>query len=136
LEELVEGRGAVARIYEEAIAAVPGIDLQQVAAGDRHSYVHWVMRTCGAEHSEQLRRHLADLGVGTGDYFRAQHLGSRGPLPQLLPVTERLHDGVVALPMSSELTLEGAQHVAAACAEALAAFPAVEGELAAEAGEG
>lgn len=136
LEELVERRGAVARVYEEAIAAVPGIDLQQVAAGDRHSYVHWVLRADGAEHAEQLRRHLADLGVGTGNYFRAQHLGSRGPMPQLLPVTERLHDGVVALPMSSELTLEGAQHVAAACAEALAAFPVAEGELVAEAGEG
>jgi len=136
LEELVERRGAVARVYEEALAAVPGIDLQQVAAGDRHSYVHWVMRTGGAEHAEQLRRHLADLGVGTGDYFRAQHLGSLGPQPQLLPVTERLHDGVVALPMSSELTLEQAQHVAAACAEALAALSVAEGEFAAEAGEG
>ncbi len=136
LEELVERRGAVARVYEETIAAVPGIDLQQVAAGDRHSYVHWVMRTDGAEHADRLRGHLADLGIGTGNYFRAQHLGSRGPLPQLLPVTERLHDGVVALPMSSELTLEQARHVAAACAEALAAFPVAEGELAAEAGEG
>lgn len=136
LEELVERREEVAGIYEEAIAGAPGIDLQQLAAGDRHSHVHWVMCAAGAEHAECVRAHLADLGVGTGNYFRAQHLSSGGPMPQQLPVTERLHDGAVALPMSSELTSEDARHVAAACVEALAKFPAQAGELAAEAGEG
>jgi dTDP-4-amino-4,6-dideoxygalactose transaminase/nucleoside-diphosphate-sugar epimerase len=136
LEELVERRQGAARLYEEAIAGTPGVALQRVAAGDRHSRVHWVMRAAGAEHAERLRNRLADLGVGTGDYFRALHLRSQGPSPELLPVTERLHDGAVALPMSSELTAEQAQGVAAACAEALAAFPAAEGRAIAPAGEG
>jgi dTDP-4-amino-4,6-dideoxygalactose transaminase len=94
------------------------------------------MGAAGAEHAERLRGRLDDLGVGTGNYFRALHLKSQGPSPDLLPVTERLHDGAVALPMSSELTLEQAQGVAAACAEALAAFPAAEGQAIAPTGEG
>ena len=136
LEELVERREEVARLYEEAIAGTPGIAVQRVAAGDRHSRVHWVMGAAGAEHAERLRGRLDDLGVGTGNYFRALHLKSRGPSPDLLPITERLHDGAVALPMSSELTPEQAQGVAAACAEALAAFPAAEGQAIAPTGEG
>jgi hypothetical protein len=58
-----------------------------------------------------FRATLGGLGIGTRDYFQALHrTGWRSD--RLLPITARLHDEAVALPMSSELTIEDAERVA------------------------
>jgi hypothetical protein len=54
---------------------------------------------------------LGELGIGTRDYFQALHR-TGWHSDRLLPITARLHDEAVALPMSSELTIEDAERVA------------------------
>jgi dTDP-4-amino-4,6-dideoxygalactose transaminase/nucleoside-diphosphate-sugar epimerase len=117
IEELVARREVVAEIYEQAVAEAPRLVAQQVDPGDRHSRVHWVMRILGPGRSDALRAELEALGVRTKKYFPALHLGSHAA-PVQLPVTELLHDEVIALPMSSELMMEDAEAVAAALYEA------------------
>jgi dTDP-4-amino-4,6-dideoxygalactose transaminase len=117
IDELTARRELVAGIYEQAAADLPGLVSQQVDHADRHSRVHWVMRVLGRQRSEAFRSELGALGVKTRDYFRALHLGSHHS-PTRLPVTELLHDEVLALPMSSELVIEDAEAVVAALYEA------------------
>jgi dTDP-4-amino-4,6-dideoxygalactose transaminase/nucleoside-diphosphate-sugar epimerase len=116
LEDLVRRRNRVAGIYRQGLPSVPGLVTQQVRPGDRHSYVHWVMRVPGSPDSpgrDALARSLLDCGVQTRPYFRALHLAGLGD-GERLPVTERLDAEVLALPMSSELTEEDAEKVVTA----------------------
>jgi perosamine synthetase len=134
LEELVARREVVARIYEEAVTDLPGLVSQHVDAADRHSRVHWVMRALGPGRADVLRSELDVLGVKTKNYFRALHLESHAAAVSL-PVTESLHEEVIALPMSSELTKEHAEAVAAAVYEAQSRCAALHKELLAEVGQ-
>jgi len=109
-DDLLERRAAVARVYAEAVAGCAQVDVQHVRGGNRHSYVHWVLRVPAAVRPRFMTA-LHELGIGTRDYFRALHRISWRS-DRLLPVTARLHDEVVALPMSSELTVEDADRVA------------------------
>jgi perosamine synthetase len=128
IDELVARREVVARIYDEAVADLPGLMRQRVDAADRHSRVHWVMRALGPGRADVLRAELGVLGVRTKNYFRALHLGSHAA-PLALPVTEHLHAEVIALPMSSELTQEDAEAVAAALYQAQLRCEALHEEL-------
>jgi dTDP-4-amino-4,6-dideoxygalactose transaminase/nucleoside-diphosphate-sugar epimerase len=118
LPDLVKRRAAVASVYADAARNLTGVTTQRVRPPDRHSYVHWVMQVTSRERRAKLQRDLALLGVETKRYFRALHLadGNAG-LRGSLPTTEELHDGVLALPMSSELTVEDAESVVAALVE-------------------
>lgn len=109
LDELVRRRAEVAQVYAAAAASVP-LSAQEVRPGDRHSWVHWVARV---PDRERLRDGLAALGVQTKPYFTAVH---RGPLGagEALAVTDRLDREALALPMSSEITVEQAERVMAA----------------------
>jgi perosamine synthetase len=116
LDELVARRELVAATYEQALAGHPGLRLQRVRPGDRHSRVHWVARVGPAVGRDRLARALADEGVETKPYYE--------PLPgfpgaSVLPVTSELHDQVLALPMSSELGRDEAERVVAATFRAL-----------------
>jgi dTDP-4-amino-4,6-dideoxygalactose transaminase/nucleoside-diphosphate-sugar epimerase len=118
LPELVERRNAIASVYAEGVGPFRGLKPQTVRPLDRHSYVHWVVRISRPARRTTLERGLAALGVETKRYFTALHVedksaASHGPLP----ITEQLHDAVLALPMSSELTVEDAQAVIAAVVE-------------------
>jgi dTDP-4-amino-4,6-dideoxygalactose transaminase/nucleoside-diphosphate-sugar epimerase len=109
-DDLLERRAAIARVYAEAVERFPQAQIQGVRRGNCHSHVHWVLRVPAAVRAP-LMAALGELGIGTRDYFRALHrIGWRSD--RLLPVTERLHTEVVALPMSSELTIEDADLVA------------------------
>jgi perosamine synthetase len=110
LGDLVRWRAEVAAVY----ADLP-LRTQQVRPGDRHSYVHWVARVADRD---GLQRRLDELGVRTKPYFAAVH---RGPLGagETLPVTDALHTEALALPLSSELTVEQAERVVAAVRRSL-----------------
>ncbi|PTA44144.1 DegT/DnrJ/EryC1/StrS family aminotransferase [Micromonospora sp. RP3T] len=109
LDTLVRRRGEVAEVYAAAARTLP-VEFQQVRPGDRHCWVHWVARIADRD---RVADALAALGVQTKPYFAAIH---RGPLGggERLPVTDRLDAEALALPMSSELTVEQAERVVAA----------------------
>ncbi|WP_431933477.1 DegT/DnrJ/EryC1/StrS family aminotransferase [Micromonospora sp. RP3T] len=109
LDTLVRRRAEVAEVYADAARTLP-VEFQQVRPGDRHCWVHWVARIADRD---RVADALAALGVQTKPYFAAIH---RGPLGggERLPVTDRLDAEALALPMSSELTVEQAERVVAA----------------------
>jgi dTDP-4-amino-4,6-dideoxygalactose transaminase len=90
-----------------------------VRPGDRHSWVHWVART---PERTRLQDSLAGLGVQTKPYFAAIHLGPLGN-GERLPVTEALDAEALALPVSSELTVEQAERVVVALGRCLPSLP-------------
>lgn len=118
LEDLIRRRQRVAAVYAQTLANLPdGFAAQQVQAGDRHAFVHWVLRVPPVVDRDALQRDLLRFGVQTKPYFRALHLdpaSAAGADSASLPVTERLDAEVLALPMSSELTEDDAERVALA----------------------
>ena len=128
LPELVKRRGEVAGRLQ-AVADRIGFPTQQVAAGNRHCYVHWVARV---PERDALAARLARLGVLTKPYYNAQHLHHERAVAGVhLPVTEGLDREALALPMSSELSDRQADRLAAALERAAlssAARPVLSGQ--------
>jgi dTDP-4-amino-4,6-dideoxygalactose transaminase/nucleoside-diphosphate-sugar epimerase len=116
LDELVSRRAIVASTYQQAFADTSMLRSQQVHDQDRHSWVHWVARVDPAVGRGRLAAALADEGVQTKPYYEPL-LGPSGR--PVLPVTSTLHEQVLALPMSSELSRDDAERVAAATTRAL-----------------
>lgn len=116
LDALVTRRQVVAAEYAEALMSVPGLAMQQTTFGATHAYVHWVIRVSGSIGRERLAAALQREGVGTKPYYEPLH-GSFSCRD--LPVTTGLHGEALALPMSSELSLDDAAQVAAATLRAL-----------------
>ncbi len=114
LDQLVQRRAAVADVYEQAARHWPGVVTQRVRSDDRHAYVHWVARFGvgpGSGPTEMARR-LAAEGVGTKPYYGPLvHRLLAGECTGSLPVTEALAEQALALPMSSEMTVEDAERV-------------------------
>jgi len=110
LDDLVRWRAEVAAVY----AGLP-LRTQVVRDGDRHSFVHWVARVA---QRARLQRRLDALGVRTKPYFAAIHLGPLGA-GERLPVSEALDAEALALPLSSEITVEQAERVVAAVRRSL-----------------
>jgi dTDP-4-amino-4,6-dideoxygalactose transaminase len=117
LDELVERRQRVASVYAEAISGHPSLIPQAVRAGDRHSWVHWVVRVRPQLGRDRLAEALSRSGVATKPYYLPFETGLVREPP--LTATRRLHAEVLALPMSSELDAEQAEQVAVALDRAL-----------------
>jgi len=115
LDDLVARRRATAERYASTCAAI-GFDHQHPRAGAVHSWVHFVLRVPSGVRSV-LAAALSELGVETKPYFLPLHrygFGSPAPTRHPLPVTDRLGAEVLAVPMSSELSEEQGERVAAA----------------------
>ena len=106
LEEWTEGRRRAARAYGEALQGIDGVVLPVEAEYARHVYHLYVVQ---AEHRDDLQAHLGEHGIATGLHYPLPlhlqeayaHLGGRrGDFP----VTERLAQGLLSLPMFPELT--------------------------------
>jgi dTDP-4-amino-4,6-dideoxygalactose transaminase len=114
LDDLVQRRGVVAEVLAGALAGDGSMTPQVVRQGDRHAWVHWVMRVAPEIGRDELARGLAAEGICTKPYYEP----IAGVPLGALPVTARLHGEVLALPMSSELTRGQAEQVAAATCSA------------------
>ena len=117
LDRMVSARERVAAVYRSALPDLTGTYGQMSRPGDRHSYVHWVLRT---PMRDLVQGHLLRQGVRTKPYFPALHRTSH-PVDggHALPVTEHLHREALALPMSSEIDEAQAEAVAFAVRRAL-----------------
>jgi dTDP-4-amino-4,6-dideoxygalactose transaminase/nucleoside-diphosphate-sugar epimerase len=114
LDRLVARRTAVAEVYAELERADQRVVPQRTAEGDVHAWVHWVARFRAVDR-DRLAKKLEAVGIETKPYYApALHRLPWGPVAESgaeLPVTDVLHDEVLALPMSSELSVGEAERV-------------------------
>jgi dTDP-4-amino-4,6-dideoxygalactose transaminase len=120
LETLVARRADVARVYRERLLGLPGFGAQHVRPGDSHALVHWVMRVPARVGRDRLATALAGEGVQSKPYYDRLAVPAARPLP----TTAALHREALALPMSSELSVDDADRVATAVARSLRALQA------------
>ena len=108
LEGWSEARRRNAARYASDLGNVPGIQLPATLSGNRHVYNQFTIRT---QARDELRRHLADGGIGTGVYYPLplhlqpcfEDLGYR---PGDFPFAESLAEEVLSLPIYPELAEE------------------------------
>jgi dTDP-4-amino-4,6-dideoxygalactose transaminase/nucleoside-diphosphate-sugar epimerase len=111
LETLVRRRSVVADIYRDAL---PALIPQHVRDADRHSWVHWTARVPAGVDRGRFAVELAAEGIGCKPYYEPID-GMGGSMP----VADALHAEALALPMSSELTVDDAERVATGARRAL-----------------
>jgi perosamine synthetase len=112
LDDLVIRREVVADVYAAGIADNPSLISQEVTPGNRHAWVHWTLRIGAPLDRDRVAGHLTGLGVETKPYYwPLLHLTDRSAPAAALPVTETIGREVLALPMSSEMTIDDAERV-------------------------
>jgi dTDP-4-amino-4,6-dideoxygalactose transaminase len=107
-------RSSVATVYREAIDH-PGIRMPAAGASGEHVWHLFVVRSA---RRDALRGHLAQAGIQTQVHYPVPphrqpayaHLGEMH-----LPVTERIHDQVLSLPMAANLRDDQVERVIDAC---------------------
>jgi dTDP-4-amino-4,6-dideoxygalactose transaminase len=132
LEERVAARNAVADRYRELLGQLPGIGFQQVPKGSRSSYKDFTI-TVDGERFGASRDAVDDAlhaeGVQTRRYYSPpvhRQSAYADVAYRQLPVTDRLGDAVISMPMWSHLPLEDVERVGAAVTKIHAHAGAVE----------
>lgn len=123
LDKWTEGRRRAAKKYNDLLADVDSIVLPYEAPNVRHVYHLFVIQIKGSSNSEaqekrdKLQKFLSDNGVATGFHYAIpiheqkcfEHLGyKKGDFP----VTEKLAETGISLPMYAELSDEQLEYVA------------------------
>jgi dTDP-4-amino-4,6-dideoxygalactose transaminase len=113
-------RVAIARHYNEQLAG-SGVVVPEIPDGGRHVFHCYVARIPDGKR-DALRQHLSERGIGTGVHYPVPiHLQEAsaflGYRQGDFPVTERLANEVVSLPMYAELTDAQVETVAGAVKE-------------------
>jgi dTDP-4-amino-4,6-dideoxygalactose transaminase len=113
LEAWNDARRALAGLYDRLLGA-GSLELPYTAAECRHVYHLYVIRTA---RRDEIRRRLHNQGIGSGIHYpiplhRQPAYSRLGYDRQSLPVTERLVDEIVSLPMYPELEEDQAAEIA------------------------
>jgi len=116
IEAWTEARRQVAGWYREALAGVPDLVLPQEMDDVRHVYHLFVVQHPSRD---RLLEHLKAQEIFCGIHYpsplhRAKPLEDSRTYPENLPVTCRLADRILSLPMYPEMTQEQVSRVAAA----------------------
>jgi dTDP-4-amino-4,6-dideoxygalactose transaminase len=117
LDAWLARRRRLAARYDALLRGAGDLELPPVEPG--HAWHLYVVRTAARE---RLREHLQRRGVRTGVHYpipphRQRLDADLGVPPGSLPVTERLAETVVSLPLSHELEPGEVEHVAACVRE-------------------
>jgi len=117
ISDMIMMRRKLAGLYRQALDGIDDIILPYEAEGDRHVYQLFTIRV-PKEKREGLRKHLEGCGISTGVYFRPIHLTSLfrqkyGCKEGDLPVTERISDEVLSIPIYPGLKEEQIVRIAA-----------------------
>jgi dTDP-4-amino-4,6-dideoxygalactose transaminase len=113
-------RQAIARHYDDQLKG-SGVTTPEIPAGGRHVFHCYVIRVAGGKR-DALRQHLADRGIGTGVHYPVPvHLQEASAFMGYrqgdFPVTERIANEVLSLPMYAELSDGQVETVAGAVKE-------------------
>jgi dTDP-4-amino-4,6-dideoxygalactose transaminase len=111
LDEWIEKRRNIARIYEEGLPSQVVKPIE--TTWGKHVYHLYVIRT---PEREKLRKWLEDKGIGTGMHYpvpvHLQEAWARyGGEKYSLPVTEKITGEILSLPIYPELTEEEANYI-------------------------
>ena len=120
LDEWNERRRAIAKRYAELLRD-SGVRVPDMPGGGRHVYYAYSIRVPNGRR-DQLRAYLAERGIGTQIHYpvpihlqeAAQFLGYR---KGDLPVTERVVDEQLSIPIYAEMTESQVERVASTIAE-------------------
>src|SRR5262249_39341779 len=112
----IQRRKAIARRYDAAFAALPGIRPLAVRAGIEHAYHLYVVRV--AENRDVMFAALRDAGIGVAVHYPPVHLHPFyrerfGTQVGSCPVAEAACQDVLSLPMYPGLTDAEVDHVIA-----------------------
>ncbi|MDY0004800.1 MAG: DegT/DnrJ/EryC1/StrS family aminotransferase [Polyangia bacterium] len=118
LSAWVEARRSHAAAYDEAFAALPGIEPPFADPRGSHSYHQYTIRATGGRR-EALAAHLASRGIGHAIYYPVplhmqEALVPLGYLPGDFPRAETAAAQVLSLPIFPELSTEERERVVAA----------------------
>lgn len=111
IDGFISTRQAICRLYNEAFSQLPGITVPATDFEDVSPFIY-VVRV-RADWRMDLIAHLRSRGVATGIHFLPAHRftfyanAPRGPLP----VTDRVVEEVVTLPLHSHMPRENAERV-------------------------
>ena len=114
LDEYNAARRNIAEKYNALLKDTPLV-LPKEAAGRKHVYHLYVVRS---KERDALQQHLADAGVGTGIHYKKPvHLQEAcavyGSKKDDFPVTERICNEILSLPIYPELKDEQVEYIAA-----------------------
>ena len=118
LDEWNSRRAEVAAVYGKALAGCEGLTLQAVPEGIEPVWHLFVVR---CEQRDRLQTHLRAHGIDTLIHYptpphrSAAYAGTALTAP--LPLTEKLADSVLSLPIGPHLELDSAQRVASVVRE-------------------
>lgn len=117
-------RAAIAAVYDELLAGIPGLVLPVVQAGTAPVWHLYVVRHV---QRDALAKTLAEAGIGTLVHYpiaphRQPAFAGMGLGDGAFPIAEAIHREVLSLPMGPTLTPEDATEVAHALRRALAAL--------------
>jgi dTDP-4-amino-4,6-dideoxygalactose transaminase len=132
LEEWNRNRQAIAARYHDWLALLPGIVTPSAPAGGQGVWNQYTIRVMSTDPTEdniyrdRVRQQLQELGVGTAVYYplplHCQPVyAGLGYEPGSLPVTERVAQQVISLPMFPELSIVQQEQVVYALKEVLSA---------------
>jgi dTDP-4-amino-4,6-dideoxygalactose transaminase len=114
LDQWNEERRRRVEAYSRALEGAEGLVLPRERAGARSA---WHLYTLRARRRDPLRAHLEAQGIATAVHYpRPIHLqpamSAAGGRPGDLPVSERLSEEVLSLPLYPELPLEAVERIA------------------------
>jgi dTDP-4-amino-4,6-dideoxygalactose transaminase len=114
LDRWTESRRQNARLYGELLAGVTGVQLPFIAPGHHHVFNQYTIQ---CEPRDALREHLTRNGIGSAVYYPVplhlqQCFRDLGGRPGDHPVSERLCERVLSLPVFPELGEEQVAEVA------------------------
>lgn len=119
-------RAQIAAFYDEALAGLPIVLPPHAAAGDVHSWHLYVMQlTEDAEVSRDVFiERLFTQGIGCSVHYIPLHLqpywrDTYQLKPEIFPISQRVFERTVSLPLYSRMTLDDAARVATAVKVAL-----------------
>jgi dTDP-4-amino-4,6-dideoxygalactose transaminase len=121
LAEVAARRASAVAAYRAGLEGLPGIGMQRIPAATRSSWKDFVVAIDPAVWPggrDRLRRHLADRGIDTRAYYsptchRMEAYVRYVAPDSRLPVSERLAETLMALPLGVHVTPAVARDVAA-----------------------
>lgn len=117
IDKLVSNRQTATSTYEELLSDIPGLAFQKVIKDASCCHTHFpliINEKLFGMNRNHLKQALDAEGIQTKEYFPAQHKVFKGYRVGNLKETERVSEGVLCLPVWSNIDIETVEKVVGA----------------------